>query len=57
MKVSDENLHAAMTGLSPLGTTVPSKTPGNFHTLDSGNANLKTQSDAALNCAWRETET
>jgi hypothetical protein len=62
MSVSDENLDAVMTGLrlayanqeadySPLGTTEPSDTRGKLQTLDSGTANLKDATDAALNCA------
>ena len=35
----------------------PANTRGKLQTLDSGTANLKTQPDAALNCAWREAET
>ena len=36
---------------SPLGTTEPSDTRGKLQTLDSGTANLKDATDAALNCA------
>ena len=62
MSVSNENLDAAMTGFrlayadqeaeySALGTTEPSTTREKLQTLDSGTANLKDATDAALNCA------